>query len=190
MKKSFYPRRKNSNASLIENRLTGNYPERKQEVAMQKITPCIWFDHQALEAAEYYVSIFPDATIETVEYYPADSPGPEGKVMAVTFELFGQECMTLNGGPEFPLTMGISLIVNCETQQEVDYFWEKLGDGGKEVQCGWLTDRYGLSWQIVPVALNELMQTGDAEQTYRVMQAMLGMVKLDTAALQRAFDGE
>ena|ERR1041384_7564450 len=156
---------------------------------MQKITPFLWFDTQAEDAANFYVSIFPDSTIANVTHLGDDVPGPKGKVMTVTFRLAGQQFIALNGGPEFPFTEAISLHVNCETQDEVDYYWDRLTDGGSEVQCGWLKDKFGVSWQIVPTVLGELMGDPDAEKAGRVAQAMLKMIKLDIAELQAAYDG-
>ena len=154
---------------------------------MQKITPFLWFDTQAEDAANFYVSIFPDSTIANVTHLGDDVPGPKGKVMTVTFRLAGQQFIALNGGPEFPFTEAISLHVNCETQDEVDYYWDRLTDGGSEVQCGWLKDKFGVSWQIVPTVLGELMGDPDAEKAGRVAQAMLKMIKLDIAALEKAY---
>ena len=160
---------------------------------MQKITTFLWFDDQAEEAAKLYTSLFNNSKIVSTSRY--EGPGaevsgrPEGSVMTVAFELDGQEFIALNGGPEFKFTEATSLLVNCETQQEVDDLWEKLSDGGEIQQCGWLKDRYGLSWQIIPTALGELMQDPDAEKSGRVMQAMLQMQKIDIAGLQRAYAG-
>ena len=152
---------------------------------MKKITPFLWFDDNAEEAMNFYVSIFKNSKILNV------SRGPDGKVFTASFELDGQELSVLNGGPHFKFNESISMFVNCETQQEVDYFWEKLtADGGEEVQCGWLKDKFGLSWQIVPTALGELMGSGTPEQSKRVMDAMLQMKKLDIAGLQRAYEQE
>ncbi|MEZ4732980.1 MAG: VOC family protein [Caldilineaceae bacterium] len=151
---------------------------------MQTITPFLWFDDKAEEAMNFYVSIFKDAKVLGV------SPGPDGKVMSATFELNGQEFMALNGGPMFSFTPAISFFVKCETQAEVDYYWEKLTEGGSEEPCGWLKDKYGLSWQIIPNALGELLGAPDREKAGRALQAMLQMRKLDIAALQAAFDGQ
>lgn len=156
---------------------------------MQKITPFLWFDNQAEEAMNFYISIFKNSKIITVSRYGEGAPVPGGTVMTATFELDGQTIMVLNGGPTFKFTEAISLFVNCETQAEVDYFWEKLTAGGEESQCGWLKDKYGLSWQIVPTALGQLLGDPDPEKAGRVMQAMLQMGKIDIAALERARDG-
>jgi predicted 3-demethylubiquinone-9 3-methyltransferase (glyoxalase superfamily) len=154
---------------------------------IQKITPFLWFDNQAEEAARFYVSLFKNSRIEAVTYYSGAGPGPKGSVMTVAFELDGQKFAALNGGPHFKFTEAISFVVNCETQQEVDEFWEKLSEGGQEVQCGWLKDKYGLSWQIVPIAFVEMMKDQDAERSGRVMKAMFQMKKLDMARLEEAY---
>ncbi|HLG89294.1 MAG TPA: VOC family protein [Alphaproteobacteria bacterium] len=156
---------------------------------MPKITPCLWFDGKAEEAMNFYRSIFPDTEILSVMRTSAAGPGPEGSVLAVTFRLQGQEIMGLNGGPYFSFTPAMSFFVTCDTQAEVDSFWEKLLEGGKPSQCGWLTDKYGLSWQIVPKRLGELQQDPDRAKAARVVQAMLKMVKLDIAGLERAAAG-
>ncbi len=157
---------------------------------MQKITPFLWFDNQAEEAARFYTSIFKNSRILSVSRYPEGSPGPAGSVMVVTFELEGQKFMALNGGPVFKFTEAISLFVDCDTQEEVDELWSRLSEGGQEVECGWLKDRYGLCWQIVPRILLEMMSDPDPAKSARVTQAMLKMVKLDIAALKRAYAGE
>ena len=157
---------------------------------MQRITPFLWFDDKAEEAATFYTSVFKNSKIGKIARY--DEAGekasgrPTGSVMTVEFQLEGQEFVALNGGPMFKFTEAISFVVNCETQEEVDYYWEKLSAGGKEVQCGWLTDKYGLSWQIVPTVLGELLSDKDAAKAQRVMQAMLKMVKLDVKKLKQA----
>jgi predicted 3-demethylubiquinone-9 3-methyltransferase (glyoxalase superfamily) len=156
---------------------------------MQSITPFLWFDGRAEEAMNFYVSLFENSKIGNISRYGDAGPGPAGSVMMATFELNGREFMALNGGPEFTFTPAISFFVSCETQEEVDYLWDRLTEGGAPVQCGWLTDRFGLSWQIVPNALGELMQGGTPEQSARVMAAMLQMTKIDVAGLRRAFDG-
>ncbi len=152
----------------------------------QRITPFLWFDHQAEEAARFYTSIFKDSGIKAVARYGEAGPGPKGTAMTVDFELEGQEFVALNGGPHFRFTEAISLVVNCATQPEVDYFWERLLEGGIPQQCGWLKDRYGLSWQVVPTVLAELTSGPDTARSGRVMQAMMTMVKLDIAELRRA----
>jgi predicted 3-demethylubiquinone-9 3-methyltransferase (glyoxalase superfamily) len=156
---------------------------------MQKITPFLWFDKEAEEAANFYVSVFKNSKIVNVSRYGAAGPGQQGSVMSVTFELEGQPFYALNGGPLYTFTPAISLFVNCETQEEVDALWEKLCDAGRPNRCGWLTDKYGLSWQIIPSVLGKLLQSGDRERSNRAMKAMLAMNKLDIAALQAAFDG-
>ncbi len=157
---------------------------------MQKIKTFLWFDDKAEEAVKFYVSIFKNSKIGEVSRYTEGTPGPVGKVMTVDFQLDGQEFIALNGGPEFRFTEAISLFVNCETQAEVDELWEKLSQGGEKSQCGWLKDRYRLSWQIVPTALGKLLADKDPEKAKRVMQAMLQMSKIDIAALEHARDEE
>lgn len=158
---------------------------------MQKITPFLWFDNQAEEAANFYVSIFKNSKIGTVARYGESGPGPKGSVMTVAFELDGEKFTALNGGPIFKFTEAISLVVNCEDQEEIDYFWEKLSvDGGKEVECGWLKDKYGLCWQVVPTILGELVQSDDPAKSERVMKALMQMKKLDIARLKQAAEGE
>jgi len=156
---------------------------------MQKITPFLWYDNQAEEAANFYVSIFKNSKVKKVARYPEGSPAPVGSVMTVDFELDGQEFVGLNGGPNFKFTEAVSFVVNCETQEEVDYFWNRLLEGGTESQCGWLKDKYGLSWQVVPTILLELVKDKDPEKSKRVMQAMLQMKKIDIEALKRAAEG-
>ncbi len=157
---------------------------------MQKITTFLWFDDQAEEAVNFYTSLFQDAKILEVNRYSDAGPGPAGQVMVINFQLVGQEFTALNGGPQFKFNEAISLVVNCETQAEVDRLWEKLtADGGQESMCGWLKDKYGLSWQIVPTALGGLIGGPDPAGAQRAMQAMLQMHKLDIAALQRAYEG-
>jgi len=153
---------------------------------MPKITPCLWFDGKAEEATNFYRAIFPDTEILSVMRQGDSEAGAEGSVLSVTFRLQGQEFMGLNGGPHFSFTPAISFFVTCDTQAEVDRFWEKLLEGGTPSRCGWLTDKYGLSWQIVPRQLGELLQGPDRAKANRVMQAMLKMVKLDIAGLERA----
>src|SRR3979411_1432576 len=156
---------------------------------MQKITPFLWFDDKAEEAMNFYVSIFKNSKVGKVTRYGDAGPGPKGSVMSATFQLEGQEFYALNGGPQFKFTPAISFFVNCETQAEVDELWEKLSAGGKKSQCGWLDDKFGVSWQIIPTALGELMGDPDDEKSDRVMKAMLQMTKIDIEGLQRAYDG-
>ena len=155
---------------------------------MQKITPFLWFENQAEEAMNFYVSIFKNSKRGRISRYGEAGPGPKGTVMVATFQLEGQEFIALNGGPHFKFTEAISLVVSCETQDEVDAFWEKLSEGGAKGQCGWLKDKYGLSWQIVPTVLGELMSGPDPEKSKKVMTAMLQMKKLDISGLKRAYD--
>lgn len=157
---------------------------------MSKITPFLWFDDRAEEAVELYTSIFKNSKIKEVSRYGEAGPGPAGQVMTVNFEIEGQEFIALNGGPVFKFTEAVSFVVNCETQEEVDDLWVKLTDGGEEVQCGWLKDKFGLSWQIVPTKLGELMGAPDPVKAQRVTQAMLQMKKLDIAKLQLAYEGK
>jgi predicted 3-demethylubiquinone-9 3-methyltransferase (glyoxalase superfamily) len=154
---------------------------------MQKITPFLWFDGKAEEAMNFYVSLFKNAKIVGVTRYGEAGPGPKGTVMTAKFELDGQEFVALNGGPQFTFTEAISFVVNCATQQEVDEFWEKLSEGGEKSRCGWLKDKYGLSWQVVPTVLVEMLQDKDTEKSKRVMQAMLQMDKLDINTLKQAY---
>ncbi|MHB8413132.1 MAG: VOC family protein [Candidatus Acidiferrales bacterium] len=155
---------------------------------MQKITPFLWFDAKAEEAANFYVSIFKNSKILSVTRYGDAGPGPKGSVMSATFELDGQQFFALNGGPQFKFTPAISLFVNCETQQEVDELWEKLSAGGRKDRCGWLTDKYGVSWQIIPSVLGQMLDDKDSEKSKRVMKAMLQMDKIDIAGLRRAYE--
>ncbi len=155
---------------------------------MQKITTFLTFNNQAEEAVNFYVSIFRNSKIVSVSRYGEGGPGPKGAVMSATFLLEGQEFMALNGGPHFTFTDGISLFVNCTTQAEVDELWEKLSEGGEKGPCGWLKDKFGVSWQIIPTALGELLGDKDPEKAGRVMQAMLKMTKIDIAALKRAYE--
>jgi len=157
---------------------------------MQKITPFLWFDDKAEEAANFYVSIFKNSRVGRVTRYGEGAPGPKGKVMSVTFELDGQEFYALNGGPMFSFTPAISFFVNCETQQEVDELWRNLSAGGEESRCGWLKDKYGLSWQIIPSVLGRMLQDKDSKKAKRVMEAMLQMGKIDIIRLQQAYDKE
>ena len=153
---------------------------------MNKITPFLWFDDKAEEAMNFYVSIFKNSKVLGISRYGEGAPYPEGTAFVVTFQLDGQEVMALNAGPQFKFTEAISMFVNCETQPEVDELWEKLSEGGEKGQCGWLKDKYGLSWQIVPTALGELLGDKDPEKANRVMQAMLKMTKIDINDLQQA----
>jgi predicted 3-demethylubiquinone-9 3-methyltransferase (glyoxalase superfamily) len=162
---------------------------------VQKITPCLWFDHQAEQAARFYVSIFSNSGIETITHYDQESSErsgrPAGSVLTVTFRLEGQAFTALNGGPKFPLSPAFSLVVHCESQDEIDKYWEKLGAGGdpKWQACGWLQDKFGLSWQIVPEAFLAMITSKDAVKSARAMKAMMQMKKLDLPALQRAYEG-
>jgi predicted 3-demethylubiquinone-9 3-methyltransferase (glyoxalase superfamily) len=154
---------------------------------MQKIMPCLWFDDRIEEAVNFYASVFKDAKVTAMTRYGEAGPLPKGKVMVATMEIEGQEFMLLNGGPIFKFSEAVSFVVKCETQEDVDYYWEKLtADGGAESQCGWLKDKYGLSWQIVPNIIPKLLQDKDAKKVDRVMQAVMGMKKLDVAALEKA----
>jgi predicted 3-demethylubiquinone-9 3-methyltransferase (glyoxalase superfamily) len=154
---------------------------------MQKIIPFLWFDDKAEEAVNFYASIFKNSKVGSITRYGEAGPGPKGTVMVATFQLDGQEFMALNGGPQFTFSPAISFLVNCETQEEVDELWEKLSEGGETQRCGWLTDKYGLSWQIVPTVLGEMLQDKDAEKSKRVMKAMLQMDKLDIEGLRQAY---
>jgi predicted 3-demethylubiquinone-9 3-methyltransferase (glyoxalase superfamily) len=153
---------------------------------LTKITPCLWFDDQGEEAANFYTSIFPGSRILSVTHYGSAGPRPEGMVMTVNFELSGQEFVALNGGPDFTFSEAVSFQVSCESQEEVDEYWTKLSAGGEEGPCGWLKDQFGLSWQIVPTVLDRLIRESDEETSQRVMKVMLGMKKLDVAELERA----
>jgi predicted 3-demethylubiquinone-9 3-methyltransferase (glyoxalase superfamily) len=157
-------------------------------VPIQKITPFLWFDHQAEEAANFYASIFPNSKVSKVVRYNEAGPGPAGSAMTVQFQLEGQSFTALNGGPHFKFTEAISFVIHCETQDQVDHYWEKLSAGGSEVQCGWVKDKFGLSWQVVPNVLPELLGNPDPKKAARVMKAMLTMKKLDIGALQQAAD--
>lgn len=155
---------------------------------IQRIAPFLWFDHQAEEAAGFYVSIFPNSKVVKTVRYGEAGPGPAGSVMTVAFQLDGQSFVALNGGPLFKSSEAISFVVNCQTQEEVDHYWDKLSAGGTEVQCGWLKDKFGLAWQIVPTVLPELLSDPDPARSQRLMKAMLAMKKLDIRALQQAYD--
>jgi len=155
---------------------------------MSKISPFLWFDTQAEEAADFYTSIFKNSKIGKIARYPEGAPGPKGGVMTVAFTIDGQEFTALNGGPIFKFTEAISFVVNCDSQEEVDRYWSKLVEGGEESQCGWLKDKYGLSWQIIPTVLGKLLSDPDPKKAKRVMESMLGMKKIDIAGLQKAYD--
>jgi predicted 3-demethylubiquinone-9 3-methyltransferase (glyoxalase superfamily) len=154
----------------------------------QRITPNLWFDTQALEAAEFYCSIFPNSRVLSVARYPQDAPGPAGAVMTVEYELDGQRFVHIIGGPQFTFSEAVSLSVECADQAELDSYWERLLDGGEESQCGWLKDRYGFSWQVVPAGIDDLFTDPDPGRAHRAFQAMLGMRKLDIEAIRRAAD--
>lgn len=156
---------------------------------MPRISTFLWFDTEAEEAARFYTSIFKNSKIKTITHYGDPGPGPKGSVMTVSFELDGHDFVGLNGGPVFKFTEAISLAIECKNQEEIDYYWEKLSAGGEKVECGWLKDMYGLSWQVVPKAMIEMLSDRDQEKVDRVMTAMLGMKKLDMAELERAYDG-
>lgn len=155
---------------------------------MQKIVPFLWFEDQAEEAAKFYVSLFKNSKINEVRRHGDAGPGRKGSVMSVTFQLEGQDFYALNGGPHFKFTPAISLFVNCETQQEVNQLWDKLSEGGRKDHCGWVTDKFGLTWQIIPTALGRMLGDPDPAKSSRVMKAMLQMDKIDVAALQRAYE--
>jgi predicted 3-demethylubiquinone-9 3-methyltransferase (glyoxalase superfamily) len=155
---------------------------------MQKITPFLWFDGKAEEAARFYVSIFKNSRIVGMSRYGEQGPGPKGSVMVVTFELDGQEFCALNGGPQFSFSPAVSFVVNCQTQQEVDAMWEKLSENGEKQRCGWVKDKYGVSWQIVPSALPKMLQGADAEKSNRVINAIMQMNKLEIEGLRRAYE--
>lgn len=157
---------------------------------MPDITPFLWFDDQAQQAAEFYVSVFPNSHIEQVTHYSAAGPAPAGSVMTVSFNLDDKDFVALNGGPaHYGFDESISFVVNCATQEDLDHYWSKLTDGGEEIACGWLKDRYGLRWQIVPQGLSEVLADPDPERAQRAAQAMMGMKKLDLPAMRAAADG-
>ena len=170
--------------------VTRHLRELEQESDMQNITPFLWFDGQAEEAAHFYTSIFPNSKISGATHYSEVGPGPTGSVMTVSFELNGEAFVALNGGPIYKFTPAVSFVVHCETQEEVDTYWDKLSAGGAPNVCGWLQDKYGLSWQIVPNALLRMIQDKDRNRANRMVQAMLQMTKLDIAGLQAAYDAE
>ena len=158
---------------------------------VQKITPFLWFNNEAEEAAQFYTSVFKNSKLGDISRYGEEGPGPKGTVMVATFQIEGQAFMALNGGPQFKFTPAVSFVVSCDTQEEIDELWEKLTkDGGKEVDCGWLTDKFGLSWQIVPAVFGKMMQDKDAVKKQRVMQAMMQMKKMDIQKLEDAYAGE
>jgi predicted 3-demethylubiquinone-9 3-methyltransferase (glyoxalase superfamily) len=154
---------------------------------MQKITPFLWFDGRAEEAARFYTSIFKKSKVGRVTHYAEGTPGRAGTVMTVPFQLGGQKFVALNGGPQFPFTEAISFVVNCETQREIDYFWKALSAGGKTIQCGWLKDKFGVCWQIIPTILSKYLQDRNPKKAARVMHAILAMVKIDIKTLQQAY---
>lgn len=160
------------------------------DVTMQKITPFLWFDDKAEEAAKFYVSVFRDSKLVETRYYNEAGPRPKGSVLTVTFELFGREFVALNGGPHYSFTPAVSFAISCETQEEIDSYWQKLSAGGSPLQCGWITDKFGVTWQIVPRVLIEMMHDDNAERAARVTRAMFKMVKLDIGELKRAYDEE
>jgi predicted 3-demethylubiquinone-9 3-methyltransferase (glyoxalase superfamily) len=153
---------------------------------MEKIIPFLWYNDQAEEAAKFYTSVFKNSKLGTLTRYGSDGPGPAGQVMTAVFELNGQEFIALNGGPQFRFTEAVSFVVNCETQEEIDYYWDRLSEGGEKSRCGWLKDKFGLSWQVVPAMMGKLFSDTDAEGSKRVMRAMMQMDKLDIAALKKA----
>jgi predicted 3-demethylubiquinone-9 3-methyltransferase (glyoxalase superfamily) len=157
---------------------------------MNKLTTCLWFDHQAEEAVGFYATVFNDVSIGETLRYGKDSPGKEGEVLTISFTLSGQEFIALNGGTIYQLSPATSFLVKCKDQDEIDRYWETLSTGGSEMECGWVTDRFGVTWQIVPEILFDLVNDKDAQKAYRATQAMLKMVKLDIAKLQKAYDGE
>ncbi|GIK77369.1 MAG: VOC family protein [Acidobacteria bacterium] len=156
----------------------------------QKITPNLWFDTEAEEAARFYVDVFPDGKVHSVSRYPEGAPGPAGEVMTVEWEVLGMRFVGINGGPRFEFDEAVSFMIGCKDQDEVDYYWGRLAEGGTESRCGWLQDRYGLSWQVVPEGMDEIFSDPDPTRAERAMQAMLKMRKLDITALRAAADGE
>ena len=156
---------------------------------MQKITPCLWFNHNGEEAVNFYISVFKSGKILSKSYYLENMHGKEGDVLMIDFELFGQRFMALNGGPQFPFTNAVSMFVDCKNQEEIDYYWDALlKDGGKPQECSWLTDKYGLSWQIAPHKLTEMIRDKNQAKASAAMQAMMKMVKIDMKEIQRAYD--
>ena len=156
---------------------------------MQRITPFLWFDNNAEEAVNFYTSIFKNSKAGQISRYGEHGPGPKGTVMVANFELDGQPFMALNGGPQFQFTEAISFVVNCETQEEIDYYWEKLSAGGGKVQCGWLKDKFGVSWQVVPTVLGKYMSDKDPAKSGRVMAAIMQMTKIEIDKLRKAYEG-
>jgi predicted 3-demethylubiquinone-9 3-methyltransferase (glyoxalase superfamily) len=157
---------------------------------MQKIRSFLWFDRQAEEAARFYTSVFRGGKILDIMRYTEAGPRPKGEVLTVSFELFGQMFVALNGGPNYSFTPAVSFMIECDTQEELDAYWDSLADGGKPIQCGWITDKYGLTWQITPSILMPMLQDKDSARATRVTRAMMEMVKLDIAALQRVYDNK
>jgi predicted 3-demethylubiquinone-9 3-methyltransferase (glyoxalase superfamily) len=155
---------------------------------MNKFVPCLWFDGRAEEAMEFYTKVFKDSNKAGFTYYGDESPGTKGKVMTASFTLFGQEFLALNGGPMYQFTPAISLMVSCEDQAEIDYYWDKLAEGGEHVMCGWLKDKFGVSWQIIPKDLSQMMLSGTQAQVDRMMAAVMQMKKLDAAAMRQAYE--
>jgi len=155
---------------------------------MQKITPFLWFNDKAEEAVDFYLSVFKNSKVTRVNRYADTEHGKKGSVMSISFVLDGQEFAALNGGPYYTITPGISFVINCASQEEIDYYWEKLSEGGKIQQCGWLTDKYGVTWQVVPTVLLELLNSNDTVRTQRVTEAMLKMIKLDISVLEQAYN--
>jgi len=156
---------------------------------MKKITPFLWFNDNAEEAMQFYLSIFPNSHANGLSRYPEGTPGPLGSVMTVSFNLNGQEFVGLNGGPEYKFTPAISFVINCDSQEEIDYFWDKLSEGGMQIECGWLQDKFGVSWQVVPNQLIDLLAGADQARTQRIMAAVMQMKKLDLATLEKAAEG-
>jgi predicted 3-demethylubiquinone-9 3-methyltransferase (glyoxalase superfamily) len=174
----------------LDQQLNDSNTMRKEQNNMQRITPFLWFDGNAEEAMNFYTSIFKNTEIRSMVRYGEEGPGPKDTVMTASFRLEGQEFVVLNGGPQFKFTEAISFVVNCQTQEEVDEYWEKLSEGGEKRQCGWLKDKFGVSWQVVPTVLNELLQDKDAERSGNVMKAMMQMSKIDIETLEKAYKGQ
>ena len=176
-------------ATNPQTRATATSRDEQTQPHPQKITAFLWFNTNAEEAANFYVSVFKNSKILNITHYGDAGPGPKGSVMTVDFELDGQRFTGLNGGPQFKFTEAVSFVVHCKTQEEVDYFWEKLSEGGEKIDCGWVKDKFGLAWQITPEVLLELLQDSDTEKTQRVMKAMMQMKKLDIAKIKEAAQG-